>query len=122
VTRLLVVDDEPDMRLFVRLALAGTGYDVIEAVDGRSALHAIDDEAPDCVLLDLRMPGIDGWGVLERLHADGRLERLPVVVQSAHARGTTERAVLDAGARAFLPKPFSIDGLILTLEQVLRAG
>lgn len=119
-TRLLVVDDEPDMRLFLRIALESNGYDVIEAADGRSALHAVDDERPDCVLLDLRMAGVDGWGVLEELDAGGRLADLPVVVQSAHARGETERAALAAGARAFLRKPFSIDGLLRTVAEVLQ--
>jgi two-component system KDP operon response regulator KdpE len=121
VTRLLVVDDEPDMRLFLRLALESNGYDVVEAPDGRAALDAVAEDEPDGMLLDLRMPDVDGWAVLQRLGEEGRLDRLAVVVQSAHARGATEQAVLEAGARAFLPKPFGVDGLLRTLQDALQA-
>lgn len=119
---LLVVDDEPDVRLLVRLAFERAGYEVVEAAGGQDAIAWLAHSRPDCVLLDLRMPGVDGWAVLDHLRASGAIERVPVVVQSAHARGPTESQVLDAGARAFLAKPFSVDGLVATVDRVLRAG
>jgi len=120
VTTLLVVDDEPDVRLLVRLALERVGYDVVEATGGEDAIDALTRTLPDCVLLDLRMPGVDGWAVLDHLRTSGTIDQVPVVVQSAHARGVTESQVLAAGARAFLAKPFSVSGLLATVDRVLR--
>lgn len=115
---LLVVDDEADIRLLVRVALERHGYRVVEASGGKAALDVVAKDCPDCMLLDLRMPEIDGWEVLHRLRAGGYT--LPVVVQSAHARGATESAALAAGARAFVAKPFNLDGLAATVDRVLR--
>src|SRR5882757_1977944 len=79
----LIVDDEPDVRLIARVVLTSAGYDVIEASSGEEALAALsDDVLPDAVLLDIRMPGIDGWETLRRLRADK--SALPVVIFTAH--------------------------------------
>ena len=117
----LVVDDEADIRLFLRVALEADGFAVQEAADGQEALDRIRANGLDCMLLDLRMPGVDGWSVLDQLAADGRLEGLAVVVHSAHADDSTAQAVLAAGARAFIPKPFSIPRLLGTISAALAA-
>jgi CheY-like chemotaxis protein len=121
-TTVLVVDDEPDVRLLVRLAFERAGYEVIEAAGGEAALESLEASTPDCMLLDLRMPGLDGWAVLQRLQANGLIDQIPIVVQSAHARGFTEAEVLAAGARAFLAKPFSVASLLATVERALRTA
>ena len=120
-SRILVVDDEPDIRLLVRITLDGEGYDVVEASNGEEALEQIEREAPDLVFLDLRMPGIDGWGVLDRLSKNGDLERIPVVVVSAHATHGSSQRALSLGCRAYISKPFDPDELVETAERILSS-
>jgi CheY-like chemotaxis protein len=121
VTRILVVDDEDDLRLVVRMVLETVGHDVDEADDGRAALERLTTAEPDLVLLDLRMPEIDGWEVLRRLQADGRLERLPILVLSAHIVPEVCEQVIALGARGYLAKPFSSTELLAAVEDLLAA-
>lgn len=117
----LVVDDEPDIVLLVRLALESAGHEVVEAGDGAAALDAVAERDPDVMLLDLRMAPVDGWAVLDRLRADGRLASLPVVVVSAHASPAATDKALRAGCRAYLNKPFTIPELLACVEDALQA-
>ena len=110
----LVVDDEPDVRLVARVILEAAGYDVREADSGEAALHALDGGyRPDVLLLDVRMPGIDGWEVLHRLRFDpGHHCDLPVVVFTADI-SIAEQAPVELREREFfLGKPFDPDDLI----------
>src|SRR4051794_5076508 len=97
-TSVLVVDDEPDIALICRLALTLAGFDVTERDNGEDALTYLAEHTPDVVLLDLRLPDLSGWEVLDRLRDDGRLDRLNVVLFSAHA-GAAQSAV-EAGCVA----------------------
>ena len=108
---ILVVDDEADIQLFLRLVLGGAGYDVEVAGDGQAALEAIGREMPDLMLLDLMMPVLDGWGVLEKLEG-----RRPPTILVLSAAPDPDRAAA-AGAAACLSKPFSVK---LLLETVAR--
>lgn len=109
-TSVLVVDDEPDIALICRLALSLAGFDVEERDTGEGALAYLADRTPDVVLLDLRLPDLSGWEVLDRLRDDGRLDDLKVVLFSAHA-GAAQSAV-EAGCVAFIAKPFMPDDLV----------
>jgi signal transduction histidine kinase/DNA-binding response OmpR family regulator len=100
----LVVDDEADARALVRDILRSAGYRVVEAADGRQALDAIAAERPALVVLDLMMPELDGFAVLERLGADPTLRELPVVVLTALALGPADEARLKEGAQLVLSK------------------
>lgn len=111
-----MVDDEEDIQQFVSLVLEDSGYAVECAGDGRQALEKIERNHPDLVVLDLMMPGIDGWGVLQRLRRMGHPPR--VVVLSAYADGS--RAAQE-GAAACLCKPFLPGELVKTCERVLAA-
>ncbi len=116
--KILIVDDEPDIRMVARIALRDR-FEILEAGTGEEALIAIDEHSPDLVFLDLRMPGMDGWGVLERLRERGRLPAVPVIVVSAHgAPGTSEKA-LAMGCRGYLSKPFGPRDLV---EAIRRYG
>ena len=103
--RILIVDDEPNVRLVFRTALESTGYLVTEAADGSAALQQLHKVPTDLILLDLKMPGMDGMETLERL----RLERseIPVVVVTAHGSVPDAVAAMKLGAVDFLPKPVS---------------
>jgi CheY-like chemotaxis protein len=109
-TDVLVVDDEPDIALICRLALTLAGFDVEACENGTEALAFLADRTPDVVLLDLRLPDLSGWEILDQLRGEGRLDDLRVVLFSAHA-GVAQRAI-ESGCVAFLPKPFTPDDLV----------
>ena len=107
-TRVIVVEDEPDIREVVAEALADEGYDVTTATDGASALQLVRELPPDVAIVDLMMPGLDGPAFLRHCRADPRCARMQVIVVTA-ARGTR----LDGlDAQAVVTKPFDLDQLI----------
>lgn len=111
----LVVDDEHDVRFLLGLLLESAGMTVEVADNGEVALACLAQGTFDVVVLDLMMPVVDGWGVLEALH--GRPDAPPVVVLTAHASPAERRRALDLGAATFVHKPFDPDRLA---EQVLE--
>jgi len=116
--RVLVVDDEPDIRATVAEMLEIEGYSVDEASNGADALRAIEHRAPDLILLDMRMPVLDGWGFAAELHR--RQVVIPIVVMTAArdaARWATEIA-----ATGSLSKPFGFDDLIRTVGEARGAA
>lgn len=103
----------------MRVVLERTGYDVLEAQDGEAALHEIRSRKPDLVLLDLQMPKLDGYGVLQVIRQDPSLAGLPVVALTASAmRGDRER-ILEAGFTDYLAKPAGPDLLRETVGRLL---
>jgi CheY-like chemotaxis protein len=114
VTSVLVVDDEPDIALICKLALTLAGYEVEQRDTGRAALDYLRATTPDVVLLDLRLPDLTGWEVLDELRDSGRLADLRVVLFSAHA--SVEDSALAAGCVSFVAKPFTPDDLIAHVE------
>lgn len=104
---ILIVDDQPDLRLLIRLTFEGQGYDVNEAATGEAALAACASRVPDVVLLDVMLPGIDGYEVCRRLKADPQLARARVVLMTAGHQETERLRARDAGAELYLAKPFS---------------
>src|SRR5262249_34450261 len=111
--RVMVVEDEPENRLFIGLMLRTEGYDVVEAEDGPAAFDLLTrEEAPDLILLDVMMPGLNGWQVFERLRANEQWREIPVVMLTALAqRADVERAV-QLGVDGYLTKPFEPADLI----------
>jgi CheY-like chemotaxis protein len=121
--RVLVVEDEADLRLSIGLALRVAGHEVWEAatgVEGLAHLEAASQpgELPDAVLLDLRLPDIDGWEVLAALDERGLLPSLPVIVGSADADPEARRRAEATGCRAYLVKPFEPEALLAILRTV----
>jgi DNA-binding response OmpR family regulator len=114
--RVLVIDDQPDIRLMCRVNLALEGYEVIEAPDGEAGLEMIFSESPDLVLLDVMMPGLDGWTVIERAKADPRTAHIPVVLLTARVQREDEIRGWKLGASDYLAKPFNPS----TLSEVVR--
>lgn len=107
---ILVVDDEPDVRLLARVVLTRAGHDVVECHDGASALERLDElPRPDVVVLDIRMPGLSGWEVLDRLRADAP----PVLVVTADA------GALERGHPMLLAKPYRPAELLAAIDAVL---
>lgn len=116
--RVLVVDDDLPQRGLLASALKQSGYHVLLAGDGDQAQKAVSLHRPDVVLLDLMMPGVNGWEFLRRLREDGAQARPPVIVISAHLH-TDPKAVLDMGAAAILPKPVTLDDLLSLLNHLV---
>jgi CheY-like chemotaxis protein len=110
----LVVDDEPDIRATVSAMLEIEGYAVTEAANGADALHQVEEQSPDVILLDMRMPVLDGWGFAAELRRRGH--RTPIVVMTA-ARDAAHWAA-EIAASAYVAKPFGFDDLISAVEDV----
>jgi DNA-binding response OmpR family regulator len=119
VARVLIVDDEPDILLMLRVGLEQSGYETGLAADGDVALQRVREEHFDLILLDVMMPVLDGWGVLEALGSDGT--RPPVVVLSAKSAARDIERAMELGATAYITKPFEIDALIQRIDSVLSA-
>ena len=117
--KILVAEDDLASRELVREILETCGYQVLEARDGREALQRVEETAPDLVILDIQMPGLDGSAVLRQLRQDSRFTSLPVVAVTSYAmRGDREKA-LAAGFDAYLTKPLNAAALKKQLEQLL---
>jgi CheY-like chemotaxis protein len=105
--RVLVVDDDPNIRRMMVAALKRDGYTFAEAANGREALDSMRADKPDVVVLDLMMPVMSGWDVLQEREHDATLRQIPVIIVSANRAPEVATAV-DKGICAFLPKPFDI--------------
>jgi CheY-like chemotaxis protein len=104
--RVLVADDEPAMRVLCRVNLQVDGVEVLEASDGSEALEVATRERPDLVLLDVMMPGIDGWEVARRLEADAATRDIPILFMTALAGADDRRRGFEAGGVGYIVKPF----------------
>ncbi|HZT76670.1 MAG TPA: sigma-54 dependent transcriptional regulator [Vicinamibacterales bacterium] len=113
-TRILVIDDEAAIRDSLRMTLEYEGYEFIGAATGQEGLALAEREAPDLVLLDVKMPGMDGLEVLDRLHAMN--ESLPVVVISGHGTISTAVEATKKGAFDFIEKPFASERVLVSLR------
>jgi two-component system KDP operon response regulator KdpE len=117
VTRVLVVDDEPQILRAMRVNLEARQFDVRTAVDGRQALRAVAAEKPDLVVLDLGLPDLDGVDVIRQLRV---WTPVPIVVLSGRATSRDKIEALDAGADDYVSKPFSLDELLARIRAVTR--
>lgn len=115
--RVLVVEDDADLRNLLRSILEGEGYDVDAAHDGYEALRRLDHRAPDLIVLDLMMPRLDGAAFVAQLEQMGLRPGIPILVLSAAERGADEARRI--GAEAYVSKPFE---LLALLDQIARLG
>lgn len=115
--RILLIEDEQEIRRFLRLSLASQGYQLLEAETGQSGLLAAATQQPDLVILDLGLPDIDGLTVLGRIR---EWSRLPIIILSARGQERDKVLALDAGADDYLTKPFGVDELLARLRAALR--
>jgi two-component system phosphate regulon response regulator PhoB len=116
----LVVDDEQAIRAICRVNLEGDGFSVLEAKDGEEALATIRGQRPSLVLLDVMMPGVDGWSVAERLAEDDRTRDIPVVFLSARAADEDRLHAQELGAVGYVVKPFDPVELAAVVRDVLE--
>jgi two-component system alkaline phosphatase synthesis response regulator PhoP len=125
VTRVLVIDDEAPIRLLCRVNLEAEGMQVLEAADGPSGLAKARAEKPDLVLLDVMMPGLDGWGVAEQLLEDEETAAIPIIFLTARAEFRDRARGLDIGGVDYITKPFNpveLAPLVRNLLERLERG
>jgi DNA-binding response OmpR family regulator len=118
-TRVLVIDDEAPIRLLCRVNLEAEGMQVLEAADGPSGLETARLESPDVILLDVMMPGLDGWRVAEELLDDERTETIPIVFLTARAELRDRARGIDLGGVDYVTKPFNPVELAPLVRQLL---
>jgi two-component system response regulator VicR len=121
-SRVLVVDDEPDIVYVVRAILRSAGYDVTAAAGVDDALEQLSFDEPDLILLDLRLGDEEGWRFLDILHGDGRTGRIPVVIMSAFGGPENDARAAESGAKAFVTKPFVASELLETVQSHVATG
>jgi DNA-binding response OmpR family regulator len=118
-TRVLVIDDEAPIRLLCRVNLEAEGMEVLEAADGPSGLELARAERPDVILLDVMMPGLDGWGVAEQLTDDNGTQSIPIIFLTARAEFRDRARGLDIGGVDYVTKPFNPIELATLVEDLL---
>ena len=124
-TRVLVIDDEAPIRLLCRVNLEAEGMQVLEASDGDAGLTTALDELPDVILLDVMMPGRNGWEVAEELLADERTNAIPIVFLTARAEVKDRARGIDLGGVDYVTKPFNpveLAPLVRDLLQRVESG
>jgi len=104
-SKIMIVDDDPDLRQALRLRLRANHYDTVNAGDGYTAIAQAYKEQPDLIILDLGLPAGDGFVVLDRLQKDDKLSAIPVIVLTARDPQSSEQRALRVGAVAFFQKP-----------------
>ena len=115
--KVLVIDDEDDIRMLLEVRLQRAGYDVVTAADGREGVRLFYSARPDLVILDIAMPVMDGWQVLERLR---EVSNVPVLMLTAAAQERDKVRGLKGGADDYITKPFSSEELLARVEAALR--
>jgi two-component system KDP operon response regulator KdpE len=117
--KILIIDDDPDVRAGLNIRLRASGYDTGFATDALSAVATARKLNPDLIILDLGLPAGDGFVVMQRLKAIPALAVIPVIVLSARDREANENRVIMAGAQAFLQKPFDDGELLVEIRSAL---
>jgi two-component system, cell cycle response regulator DivK len=120
--RILVVEDHPDNRRILRDLLTSADFEVIEAEDGESGLAAAAEHRPDLILMDIQLPGIDGYEATRRLKADAALQTIPVIAVTAHELNGVEDKARAAGCDAYIAKPISPRQVLAKVREYLSGA
>ena len=115
----LIVDDEKLILISTRIVLESVGYEIVTAASGEEALITARDSKPGLILLDIMMPGIDGWETLSRLKEDPELKEIPVIIFTAREHSRGRQLAREMGAVDYFQKPFEPDELIDIVEEYL---
>jgi excisionase family DNA binding protein len=117
----LIVDDDPGLREYMRANLEMDGYHVREAGSAEEGLQVLEEEPPDLILLDVMMPHVDGWEMLRRVRERHGVESIPIVMFSGKVDEVEASAAEERGAQAFIGKPFDPEQLLASTRQLLRS-
>jgi DNA-binding response OmpR family regulator len=120
--KILIVDDDPELRMALKLRLRANQYETVSACDGYSAIALAQKERPNLIILDLGLPAGNGYSVLKRLQESDSLSNIPVIVLTARDPAGNEARSLDAGAAAFFQKPADNNELLEVIRASLRSA
>jgi two-component system cell cycle response regulator DivK len=116
----LVVDDHEDNRRILRDLLRSAGYEVVEATTGEDGVATAKARVPDMILMDIQLPGIDGYETTRRIKAEESLRRIPLIVVTSYALSGDDAKAIAAGADAYVAKPFSPRALLAKVREYLK--
>jgi DNA-binding response OmpR family regulator len=119
--RVVVVDDDKEIQEIITFVLSRNGFDVAVAGDGQQLQDVLATTAPDLIILDVMMPGIDGYQIFASLRENAATRRIPVIIMTAHAENIYERISLDLGAAEHITKPFHPLDLVGKVQRLLQA-
>ena len=117
--RILVVEDQQDNRQILRDLLTSANFEVIEAADGETGLAAAAAQRPDLILMDIQLPGIDGYEATRRLKADAALHAIPIIIVTSYALAGDDDKARAAGCDAYISKPYSPRQLLAKVREYL---
>jgi len=117
--RILVVEDQEDNRRIIRDLLAANGFDFIEAVTGEDGVAAAAREKPDLILMDIQLPGLDGYGATRQIKADPDLKQIPIIAVTSYALSGDDKKAFAAGCDGYVTKPFSPRQLLAKIKEFL---
>ena len=117
--RILIVEDQEDNRVIMRDVLSTAGYDLIEALNGEDGVKLAQSERPDLILMDIQLPGLDGYEATRRIKADPALSAIPIIAVTSYALTGDEEKALAAGCSAYVAKPYSPLELLNKLREYL---
>jgi two-component system, cell cycle response regulator DivK len=118
--RILAIEDHEENRRLLRDLLTSFDYELIEAVTGEEGLQLAETERPDLILMDIQLPGIDGYEVTRRIKADPALRHIPVIAVTSYALSGDDVKALEAGCDAYVTKPFDPAELLAKIQEFLR--
>lgn len=119
IKKVLLVEDNEDNRIVYSTMLEHYGYEVVESIDGREAIRLAAEEDPDLILMDISIPGIDGWTATERLREDGRTASIPVVAVTAHSLPEDRERARTLGCDGYLTKPCEPRRLLAEVRRLI---
>ena len=117
--RILVVEDQEDARRIVRDLLAASDYELIEATTGEEGLALAERERPDLILMDIQLPGLDGYEVTRRIKANEALRKIPIIAVTSYALSGDDQKAFEAGCDAYVTKPFVPRELLAKIREYL---
>ena len=120
--RILVVEDDPDLRRILKLQLSSRGFEITEAVNGAEGFESIQNEVPDCVILDLMMPVMDGFGFLKRTRSIMATKDVPILILTASEDERNRVRGFQYQADAYMSKPYDLEKLTREVEKLLAAA
>jgi two-component system cell cycle response regulator DivK len=117
--RILLVEDQDDNRKIMRDLLSASGYELIEAIDGEQGLALAERERPDLILMDIQLPGLDGYEVTRRIKANPILNHIPIIAVTSYALSGDDQKAFAAGCDGYVTKPFSPRVLLAKIREYL---
>ncbi len=118
--KILIVDDSSVNNYLLENILEEKGYNLQIAFDGKEALNFLNEDPPDLVLLDIMMPGIDGYEILDKMTSDNKLKNIPVIMVTSKTEPQDKQKAMDIGAIDYIEKPIDIEKLLVKVENVLK--